>query len=319
MDRGPHRSGILARVSEASLTGSTGPRLRFGLAGTGYWARVAHAPALSSTPGIQLAAVWGRNPDASAAIAAEHGAAAYGDFDAFLADVDAVAFSVPPDVQVQLALRAAGEGKHLLLEKPVSTRPETAEALARTVRAARVASVVFFTARFQAGVRAWLTGAAGQAWTGGNAVWLGSALDAASPFNTPWRREKGGLWDLGPHALSVLSAALGPVTSVTADGSTDDLSCLILHHQGGAISTATVTLSAPPATDGFDLYLWGEPGRSAMPELADDPVAALRVALTELAASARAETPAHPCDVAFGAEVTRILAQAEAQITGRSG
>jgi predicted dehydrogenase len=299
-------------------TSAAGRALRFGLAGTGYWARVAHGRALSSTPGIRLAAVWGRNPEATAAIAAEHGAAAYGDFDAFLADVDAVAFSVPPDVQVQLALRAAGEGKHLLLEKPVSTQPETAEALARTVRAAGVASVVFFTARFQAEIRGWLAGTAGRSWTGGNAVWLGSALDGASPFNTPWRREKGGLWDLGPHALSVLSAALGPVTSVTADGSAGDLSCLILRHDGGAISTATVTISAPPATDGFDLYLWGEPGRSAMPALADDPVAALQVALSELAAGARTGT-AHPCDAAFGAEVTRILAEAEAQISGRSG
>ncbi len=35
--------------------------LRFGLAGTGYWARITHAPALASTAGIELAAVWGRN------------------------------------------------------------------------------------------------------------------------------------------------------------------------------------------------------------------------------------------------------------------
>jgi predicted dehydrogenase len=31
--------------------------LRFGLAGTGYWARIVHAPALVSTAGIELAAV----------------------------------------------------------------------------------------------------------------------------------------------------------------------------------------------------------------------------------------------------------------------
>jgi predicted dehydrogenase len=299
------------------VTGSAGPALRFGLAGTGFWARFAHARALASTPGIELAAVWGRNPDAAKAIAAEHAASAHGDFDAFLADIDAVAFSIPPDVQVQLATRAAAAGKHLLLEKPVSTQPETAEALARTVRAAGVASVVFFVARFQTDIRAWLAGAAGPLWAGGNAVWLGSALAEKSPYNTPWRREKGGLWDLGPHAISVLSAALGPVTSVTAGGSARDLSCLILHHDGGAISTATLTLSAPPATDGFDLYLWGDPGRSVMPALADDPVAALQVALTELTASARSGT-AHPCDAAFGAGVTRTLAQAEAQIAGRS-
>ena len=44
--------------------------LRFGLAGTGHWARIAHAPALASTEGVELAAVWGRNPQAAAELAA---------------------------------------------------------------------------------------------------------------------------------------------------------------------------------------------------------------------------------------------------------
>ena len=50
----------------------TSAPLRFGLVGTGYWARIAHAPALASTEGIELAGVWGRDPRAAAALAAEH-------------------------------------------------------------------------------------------------------------------------------------------------------------------------------------------------------------------------------------------------------
>ena len=38
----------------------TSAPLKFGLVGTGYWARIAHAPALASTEGIELAGVWGR-------------------------------------------------------------------------------------------------------------------------------------------------------------------------------------------------------------------------------------------------------------------
>ena len=86
---------------------SPGRSLRFGLVGTGYWAQVAHARALASAPGIEFAAVWGRNTEAAAALAAKHGITAHADFDAFLADVDGVAFSVPPDVQSELAVRAA--------------------------------------------------------------------------------------------------------------------------------------------------------------------------------------------------------------------
>jgi predicted dehydrogenase len=37
--------------------------------------------------------------------------------------VDAVAFSLPPDAQPGLAVRAARAGRHLLLEKPVRQLP----------------------------------------------------------------------------------------------------------------------------------------------------------------------------------------------------
>ena len=173
---------------------------------------------------------------------------------------------------------------------------------------------VFFTARFQPDIRAWLTTAGGAAWSGAQVVWLGSAVDDASPFNTPWRQREGGLWDLGPHALSVLTQALGPVECVLAGGGPGDVAHLILRHAGGASSTVTVTLQAPPGLDGFDLALWGERGRSQMPPLADDPLTALRTALTELVTAADSADHAHPCDVRFGAAVTAILDQASRQI-----
>jgi predicted dehydrogenase len=294
--------------------------LRFGLVGTGYWARITHAPALASTEGIDFAAVWGRNPDAAAALAAEHGATAYPDLGAFLAGVDAVAFAVPPGVQSVIAVRAARAGKHLLLEKPIAITEADADELVRAVQDGGVASVVFFTARFQADVRAWLADVAStDRWAGGSAVWLGTAWQADSPFNTPWRRERGGLWDVAPHAVSLLWASLGPVVSVTADAGWGDISYLILHHEGGATSTVTATLSASEAAACFDLWLWGEHGRSAAPPEPSRPVAALRVALTELAANARAGQTAHPCDVRFGRDVGRVLAEAQRQIDARAG
>jgi predicted dehydrogenase len=291
--------------------------VRFGLAGTGYWAQVAHARALAATAGAEFVAVWGRNPDRTASLAASHGATAHSDFDAFLSDVDAVAFSLPPDVQSELAVRAAAAGKHLLLEKPVALSAASADALAAAVTAGGVASVVFFTARFQPDIRTWLAEVAAAPWSGAHAVWLGSAVAGASPFNTRWRQREGGLWDLGPHALSVLTPALGPVLSVLAGGGPGDVSHLILRHAGGPTSTVTVTLQAPPGLDGFDLALWGERGRSLLPPLADDPLTALVTALSELIAAADSGDRAHPCDVHFGAAVTRLLADARQQIDAR--
>src|SRR2546427_726575 len=123
--------------------------LRFGLAGTGYWARTAHAPALASTEGIEFAAVWGRVPQAAAGLAAAHHATPYHDIAAFLAAVDGVAFAVPPDAQAPIATTAARAGKHLLLEKPVALAEAEADDLVEAVTQSQVASVVFFTLRFQ--------------------------------------------------------------------------------------------------------------------------------------------------------------------------
>lgn len=301
----------------AGPAGSDAAPLRFGLVGTGYWARIMHAPALASTPGVELAAVWGRNPDAADALAADFGATAPRDFDTFLADVDAVAFAVPPAVQAELAVRAAAAGRHLLLEKPIALSNDAADALAGAVASAGVASVVFFTSRFQPEVRNWIDelGRTG-GWAGGSAIWLGTVFSGSSPFDTPWRHEFGGLWDLGPHAVSLLWAILGPVADVTADAGRGDLRYLVLHHEGGATSTATLTLGAPEAAAGFWLEVWGEHGISRLPTTTDGS-AALGVALAELTANARSGHTAHPCDVGFGRNVTRVLAAAQRHLESR--
>jgi predicted dehydrogenase len=294
--------------------------LRFGLVGTGYWAQITHAPALASTDGIELAAVWGRDPAAAGALAARYGAVAHSDFEEFLAGVDAVAFSVPPDVQAAMAVLAAQAGKHLLLEKPIALSAAAADALAQSVQDAGVASVVFFTARFQADVRAWLAEEMrADRWASGCAVWLGSSLLASSPFNTPWRRDQGGLWDLGPHVVSLLWACLGPVVSVTAEAGRADVTHLVLHHQSAATSAVTLSQSAPEGAEFFELFVWGEPGRSAAPGPTDQPQTALRLALTELAGNARAGRTEHPCDVQFGREVVHVLARAQGQLGAVTG
>jgi predicted dehydrogenase len=292
--------------------------LRFGLVGTGYWARVTHAPALASAEGIEFAAVWGRNPDAAAELAARYQAKPHRDLAGFLADVDGVAFSIPPGVQAPIAERAAGQGKHLLLEKPVAISGAEADGLVEAVERAGVASVVFFTHRFRADVRAWLSDVAARGgWSGGVSTWFGSSLLETSPFNTPWRREKGALWDIAPHVISLMWASLGPVTSVTADRGPADVAHLILHHVGGASSTVTVTQSGGESAAGFELYLWGGSGRSAAPVASVDPVGPLRTALAELGENARSGRTAHPCDVRFGRDVGRVVADAQRQIDGR--
>ena len=107
--------------------------IRVGLVGAGPWAGLFTAPMLASAPDLTLAAVWARRTVAAEELAGGHGAAVVGSFDDLLAACDAVAFTVPADVQASLAVAAARAGRHLLLEKPVGFTVAEAEAVAAAV------------------------------------------------------------------------------------------------------------------------------------------------------------------------------------------
>ncbi len=287
--------------------------MRIGLIGNGYWARVTHAAGLSAQPLVTFAGVWGRDPAKSEVIAAEYGVRAYRELAELLADVDAVAFSVPPQVQSELARQAAGAGKHLLLEKPIATTVADGRRLADAIGDAGVASVVFFTGRFDAGQRAWTAWIAAQhGWDGASGHWLGSAFGADSPFDTPWRHDKGALWDIGPHVLAMLIGTLGPIERLTARGGPRDLVQLIAQHSSGAASSAALSIDTPSVSR-VDYTVWGEPGIFELPADPIDAPLALSTAAGELAAAATFGD-GHPCDVEFGQLVVRLLADAAQQL-----
>ncbi|MFE0419571.1 Gfo/Idh/MocA family protein [Streptomyces tendae] len=300
--------------------------MRIGLLGTGPWADMAHAPALAAHEDLDFVGVWGRRPDAAKELAERHGTRAYDDVDALLADVEAVAVALPPAVQAELAVRAARAGCQLLLDKPLAATVAQGRAVVEAVRAAGVASVVFFTTRFQPETEAWISRqAAGGGWFTARAQWLGALFgdgdgdgDGDSPFAaSPWRREKGALWDVGPHALSVLLPVLGDARRVTAAApGPGDTVHLVLDHTGGASSTLTLSLTVPPAAAGATVELRGRAGVTLLPETTEGPVPALRRAADALLAAAESGRP-HPCDAAFGLRVTEILAEAEALLTDR--
>ncbi|MCB5169293.1 Gfo/Idh/MocA family oxidoreductase [Streptomyces bambusae] len=290
---------------------------RIGLLGTGPWAARTHAPALAGHAGSVFAGIWGRRPDAAAELAGQYGVPVYDDPDALFADCDAVAFALPPDVQAPLAVRAAEHGCHLLLDKPVATTVAGARAVADAVEAAGVASVVFLTLRFAEPAAAWVAEqAARDGWFTASAHWYGSlyALEGPqSPYAaSPWRRAKGGLWDVGPHALSVLIPVLGEVTGLTAVSGPADTVHLVLRHASGASSTAALTLSAPRAASGVGIELRGVHGTASLPDWTDVPTA-FRRALDALLSAARTGTPS-PCDAAFALRLTELLAEAESQL-----
>ncbi len=289
--------------------------VRFGLLGTGPWARLAHAPGLVAHEQVDLVGVWGRDPAKAEDLATRFETTAYADVDTLIADVDAIAIALPPDVQAPLALRAAHAGRHLLLDKPVAFGIEAAAEIAAVVAERGLASMVFFTRRFAPEVAAFLTGARETGgWLEARVDHVGTIYDEGNPFGaSPWRRESGGLWDVGPHAVALVLPVLGPVTEVTAMAGARDLSHVLLRHTGGAISALTLSVDVPPAAARQEAVFAGEAGLASVPEGDWEPVAAYGAALDQLIAAALGG-PRPTTDVAFGAEVTAVLAAAAESI-----
>jgi predicted dehydrogenase len=286
--------------------------LRFGVLGTGHWAQEAHATALAASDDAEFVGVWGRNPAKAQAVAERFGVRGFADLDELLGAVDAVAVALPPDVQADLAVRAAAAGCHLLLDKPLALSVESARRVVDAVAAGGVASVIFFTSRFRPEVAAWLDEVAGGDWHGGHGTWLGSIYHQGSPYaDSAWRQRKGGLWDVGPHALSLAIPLLGPVERVTAANGLGDTVHLVLGHRGGASSTLSLSLTVPvaAATTGFTVY--GPRGMTTMPPGDTTVVAAFGEAVRQLRAEVDSGERSHPCGVGFGAEVVAVLAAAE--------
>jgi len=287
--------------------------------GTGHWAQWCHGTALAGHPDVQLVGFWGRDTAKAAAAASRVGGRGFATVDELFAEVDAVAIAVPPDVQGPLAVRAAQAGRHLLLEKPLASDLAAADEVVAAIARAGVASVTNVSLLFEPAVLTWLDGLAGLAgrhgpWEGAAVRCLGSIDEPDSPYrNSTWRHEKGGLWDLGPHALSLLGELLPPVTGVGAGHGVRDTVNVVLEHEGGAGSVLTLSVTADPAATGATVAVWGPGGRHELTLPPGDPQAAFRRAVDDLR-GAVASGSRHRLDARYGRGLVAVLQAAEHEL-----
>lgn len=290
--------------------------LRIGLVGGGPWSRRVHGPALAAHPRVDLAAVWARRPEVTAELASAYGARGCPSFDDLLGTVDAVALAVPPQVQCGLAVRAAAAGRHLICEKPLAGNVADARAVVEAVRAAGVHSSMMLTLRHDVAIRNWLgglpPGPAGVD-TVGSVRWLSGALLGGPYAGSGWRAEHGALLDIGPHAIDLLDAALGPVTGVGwAHHDEPDLWRFGLDHAGGAHSSLTLSLRLPVDPTEIEFTVLGAAGVHRLTERAADARTSFTRLLDELVAAMDGSGPAPALDAAHGLRLQEIVEQVRA-------
>lgn len=283
-------------------------QLRFGVVGTGFWASEVHAVVLAEHPDVELVGIWGRDPAKTSAAAGRLGVRPFATFDQLLEEVQAVSIAVPPSVQPGFAVRAATAGRHLLLEKPLAASLEAARQVRDAVTGAGVASVVCFSHRFTPAVQQWLTAQQARTWTAARYRWRTGLLTSGGPYaSSPWRRAPGGaLWDIGPHALSVLLPLLGAVAEVSAadDGETTTAT---LRHQGGAASELLLSHGGGPEQVVRECVLTGPDGRTTLPDAQAPRTGVIGGAIDGLVTLARAGGGDHECGVRLGLEVVAVL------------
>jgi predicted dehydrogenase len=287
--------------------------------GAGPWARLFTAPMLAASPDAKFVGVWARRPDAASELAAIHGVRAFTDLEELFDVCDGVTFSLPPDVQVHLASRAAVAGKAVLLDKPVGFTVDQAERLAGAIGEAGVVSQIILTNRYYDSMREFLALTKNFDSYGGRASFFGNGCVPGTFFATPWRLEYGGLLDLGPHVVDGLEAALGPIIDIAARGSIWKLVLLECEHENGRVSQASLSATTNQSgglmveVHGLDGRLTFDAGAFTQERMLAEARTAQQHIVAEFAAAIRTGV-AHELDIHRGVHLQRLIETAGAQL-----
>ncbi|MGD6807255.1 MAG: Gfo/Idh/MocA family protein [Candidatus Bathyarchaeia archaeon] len=129
-------------------------KLGVAVIGTGQWGKN-HARVYKELPSTDLVAVCDVNADRAKAVAEQYGVKAYSDSTEMLKDKDIEAVNVCTwsTILYQEAMKALNAGRHVLVEKPMSTTPEQARQLVKTAKENGLHLTVGFLMRFIPGLQ----------------------------------------------------------------------------------------------------------------------------------------------------------------------
>ena len=172
------------------------------------------------------------NNDLSATIAERYAISeVYSDVATALAQPwDAVLVATPAHTHIPIALQAARAGRHLIIEKPLSTSLDGIEELQRLVAEHKLVTAVSYNYRAHPGVRAMK--AALDSGRFGRPLQLYAMVGQSFPTYRPAYREiyfadrsqgGGAVQDAMTHTLNLAEWFIGPITRITVDAAHQSL------------------------------------------------------------------------------------------------
>jgi predicted dehydrogenase len=271
-----------------------------------------YAPALSSCADVDFVSVWGRSPERVQHLAEQHGAAVDERFDDLVERCAAVVFAVPPAVQQEYAARAARRGRGLLLEKPIGADIAGAEELTSVAVREKVPTMVALPWRFTADVRRFLESDVPKVDPVGGVGRLRTRTHAPGAETPAWRVARGVLRDEGTDLLDLMEAALGPVVGLHAHGERQGWVGMMLDHQVGRYSEASLYAGRTLDGDRVDVEVSGKRG-STQVEAGTVGSDAYEQMIAEFA-QAVTEGRSHRLDVEHGMHLQRLVESAESDL-----
>jgi len=129
-------------------------KVRFGVIGTGFWGRN-HARVLSELSETRLVAVCDLDQARGQSIAKRYEAEWYSKDEDLLRrkDIDVVCVCTPTTSHAAIALKAAENRKHLLIEKPIADNVDDAKKIVDTCKTLGLKTMTGFIERFNPGTR----------------------------------------------------------------------------------------------------------------------------------------------------------------------
>ena len=179
---------------------------RIAVVGFGYWG-AKHVRVLSSTPGVAVSVVDADEDRLAEAESRYPAARLAQDLDDVLDDVHAVVVATPPHSHFALARRALDSGRHVLVEKPLTTSVGDGEELVAAAAANAVHLMVGHTFEYNPAV-----------WKLRDLVRSGAlgrilSVDTARLSLGRYQDDVNVIWDLAPHDISIVSLILGEMPS----------------------------------------------------------------------------------------------------------
>ncbi len=247
-----------------------------GIVGAGIFGR-RHAQAYTGHPDVRLLAICDIRRDRAEALASQFGGTVYTDVASMLQHpgLEAVSVVTPDQSHRDVAVAAAQAGKHLLVEKPLATTVEDAQAIIDAATRKGVTLMVDFHNRWNPPFCA--ARDAIQADQIGRVKYVYMRLHNAITVPTEMLRWAGGssvVWFLGSHCLDLVRWLLDDeverVSAVSGSGvltgqgiNTDDYVVATLEFSGGARATLEHCWILPPggpAIKDFKCEIIGERG-----------------------------------------------------------